>query len=471
MPHPPRRLSLPAPVAGTLLAGALLAGCTLPAPSAVAPQTALPAAFSASGSAVLPARWWEHLGDAELAVLAEAALTGNPGLAQSWDRLRAARAALRVERSDELPSLDATAQRRNRFDQDRSLGDDYTLGATASYEVDLWGRVRAASVASTADLTAREADLDTAAITLSANVAEAWFALVEQRAIRDLRRAQIEINARVQELTEFRFAQGRAALADVLRQRQLVEQRRGEVEDNLAEIAVRENALATLMGRAPGLAEIPRRAAFRPLPPLPATGLPLALVERRPDVRAARHAVEAADARVAAAIAEQYPRLDLSASFTAAAARPGALFSDWLASLVAQIAAPVFDAGRRAGEVERRRALLSEALNAYEEAVLRALREVEDALARERHQRAKLASLRRQRQLSQEVVERLSERYTQGQEDFLDVLNALISEQDLARQVIVAERQLRGFRTDLARALAGGWQMVPPAPRRQEAAT
>ncbi len=471
MPHPPLRLSLPAPVAGTLLAGLLLAGCTLPAPSAVAPQAPLPAAFSASGAAVLPARWWEHLGDRELSALAETALADNPGLAQNWDRLRAARAALRVERSDELPSLDATAQRRNRFDQDRSLGDDYTLGAAASYEVDLWGRVRAASVASAADLRAREADLDTAAITLSANVAEAWFALIEQRAIRDLRRAQIEINSRVQEVTEFRFAQGRASLADVLRQRQLVEQRRGEVEDNLAEIAVRENALATLMGRAPGLAGIPRRAVFRPLPPLPETGLPLALVERRPDVRAARHAVEAANARVAVAIAEQYPRLDLSASFTTVATRPGALFSDWLASLVAQVAAPVFDAGRRAGEVERRRALLSEALNAYEEAVLRALREVEDALARERHQRAKLASLRRQRQLSQEVVERLSERYTQGQEDFLDVLNALISEQDLARQVIVADRQLRGFRTDLARALAGGWQMAPPPQRRPEAGT
>lgn len=449
-----------------MLALLALAACDTPAPRAVEPRAELPVAFSGTGAAVQPERWWQQFDDADLSALVEAALDGNPGLAQSWDRLRQARAALRVERADELPAIDGNIQARNRFTEDANLGDDYSAGVVASYELDLWGRVRAGSAAARADLRAREADVLTAAITLSANVAEAWYALVEQRALRDLRRAQIAVNEQVLDLTEFRFRQGLAAAADVLRQRQLVEQRRGEVLDNLAEIAVRRNALATLTGRAPGQREIPARARFAALPPLPATGLPLALINRRPDVQAAFRRVEAADARVAVAIAEQYPRIDLSASFDTTALRADDLFSTWLASLVTRVTSPIFDAGRRAAEVERRRALLSEELNAYEDAVLQALREVEDALVRERRQREKLASLIRQRDLSDQVVERLTDRYTQGAEDFLDVLNALITQQDVARQVIVARRQLQGFRIDLARALAGGWRMQAPPPRR-----
>jgi len=447
-----------------------LAACTQPAPKPVRTAEPVPPAFSASGGAPLPARWWQHLGDEDLSPIIERALAASPTLRQSWDRLRQARAALRVERADELPSLDLNAQGRNRFTDERNLGDDYTFGLAASYELDLWGRVRAASAASAFDLQAREADVQTAAITLSAEVAENWYALVEQRAIRDLRREQIDTNEQVLDLTEFRFRQGQAVLADVLRQRQLVEQRKGELEDNLSEIAVRKNAIAVLEGRAPGTPDLPGRARFASLPPLPATGLPIELLRRRPDVREAFLAIQAADARVAVAIAEQYPRFDLTADYTSTAMRLDDLFSSWLLSLAANVTAPIFDSGRRAAEVERQRALVSEALNAYEDTVLQALREVEDALVRERRQRAKLQSLLRQRDLADQVVERLTERYTQGQEDFLDVLNALITQQDVARQVITARRQLQGFRIDLARALAGGWEMTAPEPRRIVAA-
>lgn len=454
---------------GVTLAIMALAACTQTAPKPVRTVEPIPLAFSAEGGAPLPDRWWEHLGDEDLSTLVERALAGSPTLRQSWDRLRQARAALRVERADELPSVDFNGQGRNRFTEDTNLGDDYTLGLAASYELDLWGRVRAASAASAFDLHAREADVLTAAITLSAEVAENWYTLVEQRAIRDLRRAQIETNEQVLDLTEFRFRQGQAALADVLRQRQLVEQRQGELEDNLSEISVRQNAIAVLAGRAPGTPELPGRARFGTLPPLPATGLPIELLRRRPDVREAFLAIQAADARVAVAIAEQYPRFDLTADYSTSATRLDDLFSNWLLSLATQVVAPVFDAGRRAAEVERQRALVSEALNVYEDTVLQALREVEDALVRERRQRAKLESLLRQRGLADQVVERLTDRYTQGQEDFLDVLNALITQQDVARQVITARRQLQGFRIDLARALAGGWEMTAPETRRLDA--
>jgi len=228
---------------------------------------------------------------------------------------------------------------------------------------------------------------------------------------------------------------------------------------------VLEHLLAILTGRAPGGLALPARAALQAPPPLPSTGLPSALIQRRPDVRSAYIAVGAANSRLAVAIAEQYPRIDLSASLSTVATAPGDLFSRWLASLAGQIVGPLIDSGRRAAEVERNRAVVSERLNAYEDAVLTALGEVEDALARERRQRDKVASLERQVALADQVIERLRNRYTQGATDYIDVLTALASQQSAARQLLTARRALIGFRIELARALAGGWELSPPPPR------
>lgn len=432
----------------------------------VAPVAELPTSFLASGRTPLSGRWWESLDDPELSLLVERALAGSPTLAQTWDRLRQAEAVVRREGADELPGLDLDASAEKAYSDVGDLGEEFSVGFAASYELDLWGRVRAASAGARFDLQAREAELEAAAITLSAEVAQAWYELLEQRALRNLLNQQIETNERILELTELRFRQGQAELADVLRQRQLVEQRRGEIEDVRAAIATREHQLAVLLGHAPRSLELPARDGFAHLPPLPETGMPIELIRRRPDVRQAFHDVQAADARIAAAIAEQYPRIDLSVPFTSMATRPGDLFSTWLATLVAQLTLPLFDAGERAAEVDRTRAVLSERLNVYEEQVLEALREVEDALAREIRQRDKVASLERQLELADQTVERLTDRYVQGNTDFLDVLDALDSQQDVAQQLITARRQHVQFRIDLGRALAGGWEMSPPEPRR-----
>lgn len=426
------------------------------------PATDLPEDYSTGGDEPLPARWWEHLEDPQLSGLIERALADSPSLAQTWDRLRQAEAVARRERADELPALDADAATRQTLDDDGSHGEEYSLGLAASYEVDIWGRVRAASAAAGFDVQASEAELAAAAITLSAEVASTWYELVAQRAVLDLLENQIDTNERVLDLTELRFRQGQAVLADVLRQRQLVEQRRGEIADVRSAISALEHEIAVLSGHAPGELSLPERANLAALRPLPDTGVPMDLLRRRPDIRGAFNDIRAADARVAAAIADRYPRIDLSATFTSAVDSPGDLFTTWLATLVGELAAPLFDAGERAAEVERSEAVLSERVNVYEEEVLQALREVEDALAREARQHEKVASLERQVSLADQTVERLMDRYTRGSVDFLDVLDTLISQQDAARQLVVAQRDLLRFRIDLARALAGGWDMSAP---------
>jgi outer membrane protein TolC len=170
---------------------------------------------------------------------------------------------------------------------------------------------------------------------------------------------------------------------------------------------------------------------------------------------------------VAAAVADQFPRISLSARVEASAAETKDLFDNWLASLGANLTAPLLDGGLRAAEVDRTRARAEEQLHAYGQSILDALREVEDALVEERQQERYLASLGRQVELSRQASDQTRDRYAKGAEDFLRVLTALQSYQSLQRRELQARRELIEFRIGLYRALGGGWDMEPPVPGRR----
>jgi outer membrane protein TolC len=186
------------------------------------------------------------------------------------------------------------------------------------------------------------------------------------------------------------------------------------------------------------------------------------LIHRRPDIVRAYRAIEAADKRVAAAVADQYPRISIAASAETSAVRVSDLFDDWAANLLGNLAGPLFDAGLRKAEVERTRAVVSESINAYGQAVLQAIREVEDAIHQEAYQRQYIDSLVRQLELAGQVYEQTRQRYLSGQLDYLRVLESLISRQTLERNELTARRVLVERHIDLCRSLAGGWEMKPP---------
>jgi outer membrane protein TolC len=199
---------------------------------------------------------------------------------------------------------------------------------------------------------------------------------------------------------------------------------------------------------------------FGDLPPLPATGLQSSLLEIRPDVRSAWLRLLAADQRVAAAAADRLPRLSLTGRASTTAEQIEQLFDDWLASLAANLLAPILDGGRRRAEVERSQAVAAEALHDYGQTVLTALTEVEDALTLEQHQQEYLASIDRQLVLATQATGRIRDRYLNGAEDYQRVLISLLSEQQLQRTQITAHRELFENRVNLCRALAGGWEMT-----------
>jgi len=445
----------------------LLASCRAPAPASVPTPARLPISFTASGQRELPERWWTDFGDPALDRLVEAALLGNFDLRTFWDRLAQFEAIAAGEGAARRLTVDATAgaegsvTRREHENLDTT---DFRLGIAARYELDFWGRLRAREEAAGFDVRASEEEVRTAAISLSALVATTWYQLVERREQIALLEEQNRTNAQILELIELRFQQGQFAAADVLRQRQLIEATRGDGVLAEADAELLENLLAVLLGRAPGRPLRIGEARRLELPSLPDTGVPARLVERRPDVRSAFYRVLASDRDVAAAIADRYPRFSLSGLLRTNSGGAGELFRTWFASLLLEGVQPILDGGARGAELDRTRAVVSERLSDYGATILTALREVEDALVGERRQREFLRSLDRQIELSEEVLDRIRDRYLNGAVGYLDTLQAIISLQNLQRSRVLANHRLIEFRINLCRALAGGWKMDRPEP-------
>ncbi len=481
MPRPRPLYRLPLLAAAGL---ALLTGCSAE-PAPVDTRAELPDSFSASGDAARPDAWWQAFDDPDLTALIQRALRDRPNLRETWARLAQAQATAGRTAAERWPSLsgdaEATRQQTGELRDDgenggrpaaggaggpsltgENVSEDYSLGLSASYELDLWGRVDARADAARLDAKATRQQLEAAALSLTGEVADSWYRLLAQRARLDLLKRQLETNRTVERVVEVRVLQGQAGLADLLRQRELIQQTQEQIATAQGEVQLLENELSVLLGRAPRTGDLPDRRSLPEGPALPRTGVPADLIARRPDVQEALLRVNAADKRVAAAIAERFPRIDLTGSLTTAAAAPADLFTSWTSNLAAQLSVPLLDAGQRKAEVDRTQAVVAERLAQFEKTALTALKEVEDALTRIDQQARRVDRLNRQVQLARQAVQRLRSRYVNANVDFLDVLDALTRVQDLERQLIDARRQRLAARVALARALAGG--IDPPRP-------
>ena len=431
--------------------------CVMPGPEEPLPVV-VPQTFSETGEAGMPERWWEAFGDPELNRLVDEALSGNFEISAAWNRLDQARAIARKSGAALWPSLDGGAGAARQVLRSSQTGRDYTtdlsLGLSAGYEVDLWGGVAAARDAAVLDAQATAEDVKTARLTVSAAVAEAWFRILEYRMRLALVDKQIATNEKYLEIIERQFRSGQAAITDVLQQRQVVEARRGGRELVLATLKTTENELAVLLGRMPGAGFSVGRERPK-VPELPATGVPVEVLKRRPDVRAAELRLASASREAAVAMADRFPQLRLGLTAQTSDEDVRDLFDNWLANVAADLTAPLFDAGLRLAEIDRTQAVYLEQLNRYAQTVLEAVLEVEDALETERRQAAYAASLERQLELSGQALEQTLDRYTKGSMTFTRYLTALLDYQSLELDLVAARRAVLSARVSLYRALAG----------------
>ena len=438
----------------------LLSSCAVFAPDERSELNAdLPEAFSLySETFDSTNRWWESFQSSELNTLIDEALTNSPSIQQAWARLAQAEAIADKAGAARYPSLGyegkAGATRNGATD---NTIEAYSLGLTAAYEVDLWGRIKSETEAAALDREASREQLNAAAITLSSQVALRWTGLMAQRLQTDVIRQQLKSNQTSLELIELRFRKSFANALDVYQQRQAVAGTQSRIP--LAELreTLLHHELAALLGRADFQSlEVPD-AQLPTLEPLPALGIPSDVLANRPDVRQAGLRLQSADWSVSAARADRLPALRLTASGGYANANASDLFDDWIANLAGSLTGPIFDGGRRKAEVARTRAVANERLAAYQETVIHAIKEVEDALVSEQKQHEYILALDRNLELSQASYREAVNRYRSGLIEYLPVLVELVSLQNLERDRVVAQFNLLQYRINLYRALGGNW--------------
>lgn len=420
--------------------------------------------FSAGGSQYVPDRWWTEFADPGLDAQVNLALGDSFDLAAALQQVRAARAVTQREASDFYPDVNGFLEHDDTFGPGRNRSRT-NWGLDASFQVDLWGQIQSRVDAERLRAQATEADYQTVALTLSAEIARTWFALIESFAQLDLLAEQVDTNRKGLKAVELRFGVGGGGGSpNVLRQRQLVQSTLEQMIVVRSDIEVLEHRLAVLTGRPPQTAAYRPGAVLPSLPPLPVTGPPSELIARRPDIRGDYLAFVAADRDLQAAVTDQYPRLDLRASLVNAAEHPEALFRDWFLSLGGQLVGPLVDGGQRRAEIVRTHAIVCQRFQQYRQTIQVALQEVEDGLAREQFQIQRIEKLETQVELAKLASEQLRQRFITGDATYLDILSAVQSQQRLQRTLLSARLEQILIRIGLYLALAGDFDTRPVTP-------
>ena len=432
------------------------------------PAPVLPDSFSLSGSEFVSQKFWEDFSDPQLDLLVEQALKENFSLKAAWDRLDQAQALAEKTGAGAKPSFSLSGETYRSFAYDhdpvsgnkRTYTSNFSLGLAASYELDLWNRVSSSARAAEMDLYGKEHDLRTAAITLASEVAETWYALVNNKLQTDLIREQIATDQEYLKALQLRKQlRSGTEIEDLLRQKQALESKRSDLLTLVKQGEILRHSLALLLGKTPRSLPELKPDRMPGLRPMPDTGLPAELIRRRPDVMSYEFSLAGAHQRLRSALADRFPKISFSPLVSSGSSQISDLFSDWLVKLSADLLQPLFDGGSRKAEVKRNLALTKEAFHNYSQAVLSAVSEVETALVNEVSQNDITASIQKQLDLSRKVEEQTLHRYRNGASDYLRVLEARSLRQALEGKYLTAQKQKISFRISLYRALAGGWTM------------
>lgn len=457
-------------MAGTLGLALLLQGCAHRAPVASeSPGAALPVAWNAplpAGLAVLPqaddlARWWERFGDPQLSALVAQALQAHPSALSAQAALRQARAQARVQAAGMLPdvSLSGSAQRSRSGGQ---TGNSFQVGLDAGWEPDLFGRLDAGVQASEADARAAQASLEQVHVSLSAEVALQYIALRSLQQRLAIAQRNLETQQQTLQITDWRVQAGLATSLVAEQARAAAEQTAAQVPQLQASLAQARHALAVLTGQAPAALDAALAAPQAVPQPSQALALdiPADTLRQRPDVRVAQERVQAALARVSQADAARYPSLRLSGSLGLRALTLGALgdSASLVHSLLGSVAVPLFDGGATQAQVQVQQAALEQARQAYQLAVLTALKEVEDALVALQGEAARLAHLQQAAQAAGNAALLAQQRYASGLIDFASVLETQRTQLATQDALATSQANLGSNHVRLFKALGGGWQ-------------
>jgi NodT family efflux transporter outer membrane factor (OMF) lipoprotein len=482
-------MTLAARKALAALMASLLAGCTVGPdyrrPSADVPpvwQSEAPWQQAAPNDTALKGNWWELFQDPQLNPLVEQALNGNQNLRVAAARLEQAQAQLSIARSARFPVIElSSSATRGKQSANRPLSsnsvvkstvqNDFLLGPSVSYEVDLFGRVRREVEGARATAQQAEADFQNTRLLLLATLVSDYFSLREVDAEIEVVRHSLQLQSDALSFVTARHDLGFATGLDLAQQQALYDASATQLELLQVLRAQFEHAVATLVGVPAPSFSLAASNLTPPLPPLSLLplGLPSDLLQRRPDVASAERAMAAANARIGVARAAYYPSVDLLPGF----GTPGAGWeSKALSSLFAapsrlwsiglSASQTLFDAGKTRANVRFADADYTAAVASYRQTVLTAMEEVENGIAGlatlERAETQASASVRS----AQRAFDIATDRYKGGVDTYLDVITAQQTLLTNERQAVQIQGQQFTTAVFLVKALGGGWSLSAP---------
>src|SRR5436190_8574137 len=457
-----------------VVAAALLGGCAI-GPDYKRPAVAEPPTFRGQAAAeavsFADAPWWEAFQDPNLKALIQEAIARNYDVAIAAARVQEARASLSVARSDLYPSFDYGAGvSRSKISPGIAgspggpalrASNFYSATMSASWELDIWGRIRRSNEAARATLFATEDARRGVWLTLVSDLAQAYFELLALDVRLQIARNSTDAYQRTYDLFLDRFNLGVASKLETSRAQGALGDAQANIPQLESDIVAKENQISVLLGAVPG--PIPRGKPMyeQPIVPTVPAGLPSTLLQRRPDLRQAEQQLVSANARIGVAKAEFFPKLSLTALLGTASSGVSPITGAstiWAGTGV--FSGPLFNVGRTLGFYRASIAQWEQAKLQYEQAVLTALREVSDALtALSKLNEAEVGQDTAVRAL-EEAVEHATARYRQGLANYFEVLEA-------QQQLYPAQNTLAQIRRDrllshvrLYKALGGGWSLT-----------
>ncbi|QGP78618.1 efflux transporter outer membrane subunit [Sphingobium sp. CAP-1] len=476
-------------ISGTAL---LLSACAA-GPDYRAPQAAslgIPATYGQGSGAALNdadlAQWWTRLNDPALSALIDTAIAHNLDIVAAQARLRQARESLRQANASFLPQISGSASGGRTYNSQgggtRVDGNgnvissgashwsgSYSVGASASWQVDLFGELARTSEAARADLAASGYDLATVRLTIISELVNNYVgARLAQEQLRVARETQL-IQQDNYQIAGWRLQAGLVSSLDEQQARAQLAQTNASIPQLEASLKGSLNRIAVLTGQAPGEAtralETPR-----PIPTAStdiATGIPADTLRQRPDIRSAERALAAATARIGVAQAQLYPSLGISGNVSSTATSVKNLFDLVTGSLFANVAQTIFDGGRLASQVRSQRAATDAAFAAYKQSVLAALEDVENAMASLTSARLRKSEFATAFDASNNAAILARSQYQAGLIDFQTLSTTENSLLTARNSLATAQSDEILAIAQLYNALGGGWQTMDNSPDEQ----
>jgi NodT family efflux transporter outer membrane factor (OMF) lipoprotein len=413
-------------------------------------------------------KWWEIFGDAQLNALEEQVSEANQNMKVAEARFRQARALIGFARAGLFPTVtagvSASSLRGSTTTQPPSSSAstrDFLLTGDVSYELDLWGRIRRSVTAAREEAQASAADLETARLSLQAELAFNYFELRSADAQQRLLNDTVKAFEEALQLTTRRFEGGAAAKSDVAQARTQLETTQVQATDIAVQRAQFEHAIGILIGKPPAAFSLsPAPLDLQP-PDIP-VGVPSELLERRPDIAAAERRVAEANEQIGIAKAAYFPTVTLNAllGFESSSINKWMGWQSFLWAVGSSLAQTIFDGGRRRAISEAALASYDATVAGYRQATLDAFQQVEDNLAALRILEQEAQQQQRAVLSARESLQLFTNRYKGGVDTYLQVITAQTAALANERNQVDILRRRMDASVLLVKALGGGWHVA-----------